>query len=405
MEVEFDVQKFIDKMSGFSSTDEDMGVTRLPFSQAQILAEKYIVEVMTALELEVYSDAVGTIVGVLPGESDSVIMSGSHYDSVPCGGKYDGVAGIAAALKCVDLIKNSGDKPYYGIAVIAFNDEEGVRFNNGFLSSKTFCGYYEKEDFEKIVDDKGKSVAELIGEYKNLIIMDTFKYKIESFVEIHIEQGTKLYKNRISLGIVEHIVGVWHFLFKFEGDENHAGTTSMDDRTDPVPFGCRFVSELPKIAKKYKDSVITVGKITLNPGAVNVIPSSMECTVDLRLGNKEQAEKMINEIKKLAKMIVGENRKIRVTCSNFLSAPIVAMNPEVVEGLKNAVEKEGIPYIKLDSGAGHDTQIIAAKLKTGMIFIPSVKGKSHSKEEFTKTEDIITASKVLKGYVADAYKF
>ena len=386
----------MDRLATFSSTDPDaQGITRLPFTAQQVDAARWLCRRMTKLGLTARADAFGTVAGFLPGQSSDVLVLGSHYDSVPCGGRYDGCAGVAVALDLVSRLRDAGQKPRCSLLVLALNDEEGVRLSEGFLSSRSVCGFLSEADLQRIHDcQTGESLAQLLHASPLQGAAVCLPENARAYIEFHVEQGPVLYEKALSTAVVEHIVGVYHCFYTLRGGQNHAGTTPMDSRRDPVPVFGRIAAALPDITQGLPHSVATVGFAEFNPNAPNVIAGSLRFSVDLRSADPAQLEQLQQRAQAL---VIREAESVGLELEKFPStdAPPVTMSPALVDALDRCTLALGLPLFHMDSGAGHDAQIFAQKLPTAMLFARSRKGLSHCKDEFTLPEDLQNACNIL----------
>ncbi len=396
------LETFIETMGTYTET-KGAGVTRLPFSREQKKAKQYIKQTMERIGLTVYEDDVGTVIGFIEGKRKETILLGSHYDSVPSGGKYDGIAGIGVALYTVKKIIEAGIQPKYSIAVATWNDEEGILFNDGFLSSKCFTGMYTKEELQKIQDANGKSVLAYIEEKLPSLLTYHFLSgnPIKEYVEVHTEQGKRLETEHKTLGIVTCIPEISHIYYKFIGEMNHAGTTALEDRKDPVIAGSRFIVRLSEIAERYKESTITTGHIKVEPDAVNVIAESMECSVDVRSHDEKIHRKLLDEIEFAAKKNCSLSKGVSYKKTMMMHAALVPMSKEIQKRLEKCIKECGYTYMKIASKAGHDAQILAQICPVGMLFVPSRGGISHSPMEYTDLDDLMAATEVLVTYLQE----
>lgn len=233
---------------------------------------KSIIDTMKSLGLEIYSDKYGTIQGHLTGKSEESMIIASHYDSVVNGGKYDGMAGIAVELAVVDYFVSNYITPKYSIDVLALNDEEGVRFNQSFLSSKVVtetvkeADIFDKETKKPLID---LIALNLYGSDK-ISLTATLK-NAKRYMEVHIEQGMILENNNLDIGLVENIVGIKRYFITVKGSSGHAGTTPMEYRSDALVTATKLIADLQSIPNKYKDSVFTIGYMNVSPNAINVM--------------------------------------------------------------------------------------------------------------------------------------
>lgn len=390
MKYTFSINNFIDVLARFSADND--GVTRLPFTAASKAAFEYIKSEMNSLGLKVFSDKYGTIQGHLDGKKEESIIIASHYDSVINGGKYDGVAGIAVGLAVIDYFISNHIVPSYSIDIIALNDEEGIKFNSGFTSSKAITETLKEIS---VVDNEGNTLSELclLNLYGNddITLSSTLK-NTKGFIEVHIEQGCILENNHCEIGIVDNIVGIKRYHVMVKGSSGHAGTTPMEYRSDALCSACKIICDLQTIPEKYPDMVLTVGYMKVSPNAVNVIPDNVVFSIDVRTPNTGDFDIIDYEIKK----VCGCN-----PCNTFIKIetgtnikPVQLLNKQT-STLEQSVCKSVNKYMHINSGAGHDSQIIAPFVPTSMLFVPSHLGYSHRPDEFTEERFLFDAAKIL----------
>lgn len=401
----FDVDLFLEELATFSVTHPvNQGVTRLPFSKEQWAGAKYIAQTMKNLGMEVYHDRCGTVLGILEGGTKDCILTGSHYDSVPCGGRFDGNAGIAAGLKMVDNLGGLNERPKYSLAVVAMNDEEGVRFRGNFLSSQVLCGAYTPEHLTGIKERTGdKTLMDCIleNDWYNIdyLTLAQLPYQFKAFGEIHVEQGGILEACHKQLGIVDNIVGIRQFNYIFTGQANHAGTTPMHLRQDALVAASAAILKISQIAGAISGAVATVGCISVAPSGVNVIPQQAVFSVDMRAGSDQILDLLDREILAAVDGVITENPGVGVRRERILAVPPTPMDMKIVDNLKELAEKKEIAYMSMNSGAGHDAQIFAGHIPTFMLFVPSKDGLSHCKEEFSCGSDIAMAADLFTAYL------
>ncbi|WP_339213488.1 Zn-dependent hydrolase [Ornithinibacillus sp. FSL M8-0202] len=391
------IEAHIDTLSKFTATP-GQGTTRLTYSQEDKQAREYIKEKMKEYGLQVREDGLGNIFGKLEGtlkDAPSVLI-GSHFDSVPHGGSYDGPAGVVAGLEVAALYKEKGIKPKYPLEVIALIEEEGARFNGGLMGSRGITGLLSEEEFYKLTDSNGITTVDAMTE----IGLDPSLPKkrdpktIKAFLELHIEQGPILEDKKIPIGVVETIVGLTQFEITVEGQAGHAGTTPMNRRADALVKAAQIISQLPNLAiEEGEGTVVTTGKLNVFPNGSNVIPKKTVFTVDIRSGKEEHIQNVIRKMNNL--MESHKEDGIQITATQQLYMEPKVMNPTIVNLLKQTSGHLEIPYCSINSGAGHDAMVLAEVTDVGMLFIPSKDGLSHTPEEWSDSLDIARAVEIL----------
>ncbi|WP_251554819.1 Zn-dependent hydrolase [Neobacillus muris] len=391
------IEGHIDTLSQFTATP-GKGTTRLTYSQEDKQAREYIKGKMKEYGLQVREDGLGNIFGKLEGtlkDAPSVLI-GSHFDSVPNGGSYDGPAGVVAGLEVAALFAQNQLKPKYPLEVIALIEEEGARFGGGLMGSRGMTGLLGEEEFKNLKDHDGISTVEAMAS----IGLDPSLPKkrdsktMKAFLELHIEQGPILEGKNIPIGVVETIVGLTQFEITVEGQAGHAGTTPMDRRADALVAAAQMIAQFPALAiEEGEGTVITTGKLHVFPNGANVIPKKTVFTVDIRSGKEEHIQNVIGKLNEL----IDSYRKngIQITAVQQLYMQPKAMNPEIVSILKQTSSARNIPYCSMNSGAGHDAMVLSDVTEVGMLFIPSKDGLSHCPEEWSDSLHIANAVEIL----------
>jgi len=374
----------------------DDGINRTAFSRSYKLGAEVLKNEMEAAGLEVRVDTVGNLFGRRRGIADDkgVIMIGSHLDTVVNGGLYDGNLGIAAALECVRAINDNNMDLEHTIEVVAFNAEEGGSLG-GTFGSRTAMGN------QNINLDGIDGKLEQLGLRKEDVLLARIDYPIQNYIELHIEQGDKLYNTNTQIGLVEGIVGITRLKITVEGQANHAGTTGMKGRRDSLVKACSFISFINSYAEKQEEPfVATVGKIENEPNSVNVIPGKTTFVVEIRDMGKERIDEFISELMKKA----NEEKDYLIKISLYSDKGSVMLDKGMIDSIEKTCIKDGLGYRKMYSGAGHDAMELAKKVPAALIFVPSKDGISHNPAEFTDEEDIRTGTQLLLDYVVELDK-
>lgn len=379
------ITKNLTNLKEFTSTPGS-GVTRLPFTNEAKKACDYLKKEMESIGLETRIDSTGAIIGKLKGEKDESILIGSHYDSVENGGAFDGIAGIVCGIEVVKIFLKQNIKPKYTLEVIGTNDEEGARFKSGFFSSKAMLGELDKNEIDKLHDKNGVTIYEAMKDYglnpENISDAKRDIENIKAFIEIHIEQGRVLESHEKHIGIVDTIVGMKRGIITVTGREDHAGTTPMNIRFDAVEMASKIISNISDIARKYENSVATVGAINVIPNTINTIAKIVKFSLDIRSTNKNIVDCIFEEIIDISEGVVNKY-KGSFSYENTLYVEPVDMNRDIRKYIEDSCNTRKISYEHINSGAGHDSLQIGKKIDTAMIFVPSKDGRSHCSEEFT----------------------
>lgn len=390
------IDQHIKTLGQYTSTPGN-GTTRLTYSKEDLQARNYLKEVMKDYGLTVSEDGVGNIFGKLAGEVNGPsVLIGSHFDSVPHGGNYDGPAGVIAGLEVAKLFQENGIQPKYPLEVVALVEEEGSRFGGGLMGSRSITGKLTDQTFRELTDSQGVSTVEAmksIGLNPELI-KKRDKETMKAYLELHIEQGPILEKEKIPIGIVEGIVGLSQLEVTIQGRAGHAGTTPMNDRADALVVAAQIIAKLPTIAEIYGEgTVATVGKLSVYPNGANVIPGSVTFTIDLRSTDEANLKSLLNDTQTFIRQWKKEKISISIAEQLYMSPTI--LDDEVKQQLKKGCQKHEISYQSIFSGAGHDAMVFAEQTKAAMIFIPSKDGLSHCPEEWSDHHDIEKAVYVL----------
>lgn len=391
-------------LSEFTSTKGN-GVTRLPFSNEGKMAAEYLKSEMENINLKAHIDVVGNVSGRLEAtiSNAKTIIIGSHYDTVKNGGEYDGIAGVVCAIEIADFINRNCKNRKYALEIVAFNDEEGMMFGSGCLGSKALLGQVDEDYINNLKDENGISIKEWIENWgsnpKDIPSLKLDINNIRGFFEIHIEQGPILDEEKKEIGIVNCIVGLLRCMVTVEGRADHAGTTPMDMRKDAISISSKVISKLDEIAKEENnDSVATCGFIRAYPNAMNVIARKVEFTMDIRSSKNESIENMKDKIWKLLKIYTNEVNATYNIDIKLRQNPVY-MDKNLVGSLLNKSKK--YKYKEMVSGAAHDAMIFADKVPTAMVFVPSLNGRSHCKEEDTKYSHLAKAVEITYNTILD----
>jgi len=372
------------------------GSDRVAYSSHDVEARKFIKDLMEKAGLEVSVDFAGNLIGRKAGKNPSLkpISFGSHIDEVPNGGDYDGPVGSLGAIEVVQTLSENGLITDHPLEVIIFTNEEG-----GVVGSRAIVGALNQQALQ-VVSNAGVTQAEGIkllgGDPNRISEIKRSPGDVAAFLELHIEQGGNLYNEKLDIGVVEGIVAIEWWEFTFKGKANHAGTTPMNLRKDPMLPASKLVLAVNEIVNSYEGRQVgTVGKIQAFPGAGNVIPGEVKLNVEVRDLSSEKIWKIYADLEQRAKQLAAEaGVELDIKHIEVASKPALA-DPMIREIIKSQAEKMGFSTKSLPSGAGHDAQEMARIAPMGMIFIPSKNGISHAPEEFSTKEDIANGINVL----------
>lgn len=373
--------------------DPGGGLMRIAYSTEDQQARLWVVEQMQALGMTVRRDEAGNSIGLYPGTSPDLlpIALGSHTDTVPHGGRYDGALGVLAALACVRALNQAGVQLRHPVEVINFAAEEAT-MSSGTFGSRSMTGTLNVEDVDKAAWD-GRPVAEHLrtADLNPAEITQALRPKgsLAAYLELHIEQGGLLEMEKTAIGVVEGIVGIRRYDVIFNGYANHAGTTPMKGRKDALVMAAPFISAVPQIATAHQ-IVGTVGIVTVHPGAPNVIPGRVELSLEIRGLHDSILDEAEAELAQFAAKQEGELRHVGY------KEPTTS-DPCLVDALVAACDELDLSYKRMPSGAGHDAMCMASIAPQTMLFVPSHNGVSHSPDEYTTPEDCVNGARVLLG--------
>ena len=377
------------------------GINRLAFTDADWAGRQYIMDRMVDAGLTVETDGFGDVIGYKLGKNPElpVVMVGSHTDSVPNGGNYDGVVGVLSAIEAVRSMNDDGFDHDHTIAVVSFMCEESGRFGDSTLGSKAMHGELTVQDLHRLTDKQGTSLYEVLkGRNLNPDEIEQVEYKrpVKSFTEIHIEQGKVLEHEAKPIGVVTGIAAPERFYVTIRGNADHSGATPMNLRHDALCGASKIILGIEEIAAMQEEPPVvgTVGIVEVTPGAMNVIPGVVKLGVDIRSISEVARNSVVTLIKEFID-VTAEKRGLSYTIEPVAQDHPVAMHPAMIREIEEVVTSLGVEYMALPSGAGHDAMHWADDVPTGMIFIPCLNGISHNPAEFAEMDDIVTGAEVL----------
>jgi allantoate deiminase len=355
---------------------------------------------MEELGMHVRTDAAGNLRGVWTprGAGEHPLILGSHIDTVPDAGPYDGVLGVALALEWVGIAQDASLP--IEVEVIAFSEEEGVRFGVPFIGSRAVAGRFDPALLD-LKDTNGVSLANAIRAFgldPHAIQDAQLDRDVIDFVEIHIEQGPILESEGLNLAVVNCIVGQTRLMLEFSGQANHAGTTPMHLRRDALAAAAEWIAAVETIASRTEGLVATVGKIVIEPNAVNVIPGKARVSLDVRHARDSHRHAAVEELVARARE-VAHRRGITVEVNRRMNEPSVSMDERLTAYLSGAMEDAGFPPKEMPSGAGHDAMVMATRMPAAMLFLRSPGGLSHHPAEAVREEDVEAALQVGKKFL------
>ena len=375
------------------------GVSRIAYSDADVAGRRYVVGIMEAAGLKPRIDAAGNIVARRAGSDDGLppVLFGSHIDSVPNGGNFDGDLGSLAAIEAVQALNESGVTTRRPLEVVVWTNEEGYAFNNGLCGSRAAAGRLEEGELDQVWNGVKKSdaIRKIGGEPARIGEARGKPGSFHCYLELHIEQGGTLDAAGIPIGIVEGIVAIDRYDVGIRGFANHAGTTPMPQRRDALVAASHLTIAVNEIVRREAGRQVgTVGQMEVTPNAPNVVPGLVKLTVELRDLASAKIVKLAEQIRTLAGEIASQTgTEIDMRPAAHHSAALAT--PEVQASIEAAAARLGLQTRRLPSGAGHDAQMMATLGPMGMIFVPSVGGISHAPKEFSRWEDCARGADVL----------
>jgi N-carbamoyl-L-amino-acid hydrolase len=375
------------------------GLTRLALSDEDRVIRDRVVAWLEAAGCAVRIDRMGNIFGRRPGaggvDGGPPVVMGSHVDSVPTGGRFDGALGVVCAIEAVRAVADAGIRTRHPLEVAIFTNEEGARFQPAMLGSAVLAGKLALEDAYNTRDRHGIRLVDELERIGYLGPEPCAARPMRAYLELHIEQGPRLEEAKLAVGVVEGIVAIAWTRITFHGDQDHAGPTPMRTRHDALVAAAEVVRAVRRIALDLGDEPVgTVGWLDVQPNIVNAIPGKVVFTVDQRAprdAELDQARARLDEAVRAAAAAEG----VRVETEPLMRVPLTPFDPEVVGAVEAAAQRLGVRYRRLLSGAGHDAQHMATLCPTGMVFVPSIGGKSHCEEEATDFDDIEQGANVL----------
>lgn len=384
------------------------GVKRPGLSDEEKKAKELVKKWMAEAGLSVSEDGAGNVRGRLAGRDDSrrAVASGSHVDSVPNGGNFDGPLGVLSALEVVEAWKETGYVPPKPYEVIIFTDEEGSRFNSGLSGSRAMTGDISEAEMDGLRDYNGETLEQVLEHYGSSL--QAFKEakrdvtELEMFVEVHIEQGKKLEQADQPVGIVNGIAGPAWLEAEFIGEAGHAGNTPMIGRRDPLVAAASFIQKIPEMPGQVSDTAVaTVGKLEVSPNGINVIPEKVTLHVDIRDIYEEPRDRLLEMIKAEAEAIAAaRGSELNIKQNTKIQPVPIADNLQAQ--LADSLRKFNITPTYIPSGAGHDAMILGRYIPVAMLFVRSKDGISHNPKEWSSLNDCIFGVHVLKDFIEKA---
>jgi ureidoglycolate amidohydrolase len=395
----------IERLASFSD-DDPPGTSRLVFDGADQKARAWLKSLCRDAGLTVREDAVGNMFARWPGARPELgaIGTGSHIDAIPHSGKFDGTVGVLGGLEAIRALQQSGFQPQRSIELLLFTAEEPTRFGLGCLGSRLLGGTLNNAADANLKDSEGRTLAELraaAGFYGSLDDVRLPDGYYAGFVELHIEQGPLLERERLAVGVVTSIAAPAALRISVEGEGGHAGGVLMPDRKDAFCAAAEIVLAIEEraLATGSVDTCATVGKCHVYPGAVNSIPSRVEMEADIRDTDEKRRNQVMREIEEACKRVAAK-RKVQVRITPINADAPATCSPRIIEAMVQAADENGLSYKKMVSRAYHDSLFMARIAPVGMVFIPCRGGVSHRPDEYSAPQEIEDGAKVLAGTLA-----
>ncbi|MCM3411848.1 Zn-dependent hydrolase [Metabacillus litoralis] len=378
------------------------GLDRTTFTKSELAAREWLKGKLKELKLATKVDPAANIWAKRTGNEDNlpVISFGSHIDTVPNGGKYDGALGVLIALEIMTTLEENGIETRHPLELVSFSAEEPNPFGLSTFGSRAVTNKLRKEHIVDVKNSEGQLLTDALtiagGSFNAFEEVVRSPNEFSAFLEVHIEQGKRLLNQSIPIGIVTAITGIYREVITVHGEANHAGTTLMGDRKDALTATSELILALEKACKQHPSNEVvgTIGKMNVSPGAANIIPEEVELTLEIRGKTREDIREVIAELETSIKTICN-TRSIKLDRNVILDQDPAPMDETIINAMKQQATTLEYSSCLLGSMAGHDATHMASITKSGMLFVPSIDGKSHCPEEESRIEDIDKVANVL----------
>jgi N-carbamoyl-L-amino-acid hydrolase len=375
------------------------GVSRVGFSDADVQGRGFVMDLMRSAGLSPRIDPAGNIFARRPGGDASLppILFGSHIDSVPNGGNFDGDLGSLAALGVIEALDRAGTRTRHPLEIVVWSSEEGIAFGRGLAGSRIVAGDVKPADMDAVWNGirRGDAVKKIGGDPDRIMSAVRPKGAHHAYLELHIEQGGTLERDRLSVGVVEGIVSIERYTAVVTGFANHAGTTPMPDRQDALVAASELTLAVHEaVTSRPGRQVGTVGQLNVEPNAPNVVPGLVRMIIELRDRSDDVLKTLSSDIRQRAAAIATRT-KTQISIEELSRNPGAPATEEVQRAIERAAGALGLTHRRQPSFAGHDAQMMAQLGPMGMIFVPSVAGISHSPKELTSWADCANGANVL----------
>lgn len=364
------------------------GVSRLALTDMDKAGRELLIKWFEELDCLLHIDPIGNMFFTYPGENQELapILTGSHNDTQPDGGKFDGTLGVLAGLEVVETLKEKGQKLSRDLIVVNWTNEEGSRFSPGCTGSAVWSKKIDQDTMYTLTDNQGKTVQEELTRIGFLGESDFPRQEFHAAFELHIEQGPVLDHEKITIGIPEGIVSPRWYRVKVRGEANHAGSTPMTGRQDAMYAFARMCTETIETARAFETVVATIGHVETTPNSLNVIPGQVDFTIDIRGWDVENTDTVCSKVES-ALQEIADQTDCQVEIDRFWEEPRVTFDQGLMDAIEESCKDLNISYKRMYSGANHDMIYVSMIAPGAMIFVPSIGGKSHSPLEDTLYED------------------
>lgn len=395
------LEQQLQKLGSFGR-NEHGGIDRTTFTPSELAAREWLKNELRSAGLDVRMDPAANIWGRRDGRDCSlpVIAFGSHIDAVPNGGQYDGALGVLIALEVMRTLRDNHATTRHPLELVSFSAEEPNPFGLSTFGSRAAAGKLSRSDLEGMTDSEGRLLTEALaaagGDPNEFEKARLDPAQLAAFLEVHIEQGKRLLERNMAVGIVTAITGIYREVVTVHGEANHAGTTRMEDRYDALMAASELMLAFEEICRSHpSDEVVgTVGSLSNFPNAANIIPAKVVFTLEAR-GKSEEEIREVIDAWSLRAEVIGNKRQIRMDRQLVLNQAPAPMEPSVIGVCRQVADELGYDSLFLGSMAGHDAAHMTGLTRSGMLFVPSIGGKSHCPEESSRMEDIEKAANVL----------
>ena len=361
-------------------------------------AQDLVASFMWEAGLQVREDAVGNVLGTAAGtDRGDIVVTGSHVDTVTYGGAFDGALGVLSAIAAVEAVLRVAGPPRRTVEVVSLCEEEGSRFHANYFGTRAMLGLLEPGEADRLIDADGTTLADAARSVglEPRRFGEAVRDDLGCFLELHIEQGRTLADGGVDVGVVDVITGVSWLEVDVAGRADHAGTTAMTDRLDAFQGAARMAIEVEAVAvQQGPPAVATVGLVRVQPGGANIVPARAQFTVDVRHPDPATLERLVAEIRQRCEAIAGE-RGLTARVEVVKHTPPHELDATLAGVIREAAAACGASWHDMPSGAGHDSQTMATRIPTAMLFVPSIDGRSHSPAEYSTPPACALGASVL----------